>query len=126
MTPEQDERYLPMQRQTGRQPAKAITDAGIMILLYGAGGVPGRGEIPMDLQPQASDDFPGVRGSGKNSTSDRSIEETDSFSVLRWIINDSDPGKEKEANGQLQGGFGYKPEGWGCKNNQYSEPGYIS
>ena len=79
MTPVQDERYLPMQRQTGRQPAKAITDAGIMILLYGAGGVPGRGEIPMDLQPQASDDFPGVRGSGKNSTSDRSIEETDSF-----------------------------------------------
>ena len=32
--------------------------AGIMILLYGAGGEPGRGEIPMDpIRYRASDDF---------------------------------------------------------------------
>ena len=38
---------------------------GIMILLYGAGGGPGRGETPMDPDRNwASDDFPvrGVRG----------------------------------------------------------------
>ena len=30
-----------------------------MILLYGAGGEPGRGEIPMDpIRYRASDDFP--------------------------------------------------------------------
>ncbi len=30
-----------------------------MILLYGAGGGPGRGEIPMDpIRNRASDDFP--------------------------------------------------------------------
>ena len=38
-----------------------------MILLYGAGGEPGRGEIPMDpIRYRASDDFPivhvGCRG----------------------------------------------------------------
>ena len=37
----------------------AMTVRMIMILLYGAGGGPGRGEIPMDLfRKQASDVFP--------------------------------------------------------------------
>ncbi len=38
---------------------KAMTGSRIMILLYGAGGEPGRGEIPMRLQSmQSSDGFP--------------------------------------------------------------------
>ena len=39
-------------------PDMAMTVRMIMILLYGAGGEPGRGEIPMDLiRYRASDDF---------------------------------------------------------------------
>ena len=39
-----------------------------MILLYGAGGEPGRGETPMDpIRYWAFDDFPGAWGSRKNS-----------------------------------------------------------
>ena len=45
---------------------KAMKRSGIMIHLYGAGGVPGSGEIPMELaRNQSSDDFPlrmGCRG----------------------------------------------------------------
>ncbi len=45
---------------------KAMKHSGIMIHLYGAGGVPGSGEIPMELaRNQSSDDFPlrmGCRG----------------------------------------------------------------
>ena len=38
---------------------KAMKRLGIMIHLYGAGGVPGSGEIPMELvRNQSSDDFP--------------------------------------------------------------------
>ena len=39
-------------------PDMAMTVRMIMILLYGAGGVPGRGEIPMDsVSSRAPDDF---------------------------------------------------------------------
>ena len=41
----------------------AMTGPGTMILLYGAGGEPGRGEIPMSADnSQAADDFPRCRG----------------------------------------------------------------
>lgn len=45
---------------------KAMKHSGIMIHLYGAGGVPGSGEIPMEsARNRSSDDFPlrmGCRG----------------------------------------------------------------
>ena len=47
-----------------------------MILLYGAGGEPGRGEIPMDpIRYRASDDFPIVhtRVSSKDQNEDRQL-----------------------------------------------------
>ena len=43
--------------------------SGIMILLYGAGGGPGRGEIPMDLfRKQASDVFPFACGVSRTNS----------------------------------------------------------
>ena len=53
---------------------------GLMILLYGGGGGPGAGEIPMDLfRKQASDVFP-VRGvSWTNIAHEHSGLETDSY-----------------------------------------------
>ena len=43
-------------------PDMAMTGLRAMILLYGAGGEPGRGEIPMELvSSQPSDDFPTER-----------------------------------------------------------------
>ena len=47
-----------------------------MILLYGAGGEPGRGEIPMDpIRYRASGDFPivHIRVSNKDQTEDRQL-----------------------------------------------------
>ena len=51
-----------------------------MILLYGGGGEPGAGEIPMDLfRKQAPDVFP-VRGvSWTNNAHEHSCLETDSY-----------------------------------------------
>ena len=44
---------------------------GLMILLYGGGGGPGAGEIPMDLfRKQASDVFP-VRGVSRTNNMQR-------------------------------------------------------
>ena len=47
-----------------------------MILLYGAGGEPGRGEIPMDpIRYRAFDDFPivHIRVSSKDQNEDRKL-----------------------------------------------------
>ncbi len=47
-----------------------------MILLYGAGGEPGRDEIPMDpIRYRASDDFPivHIRVSSKDQNKDRQL-----------------------------------------------------
>lgn len=47
-----------------------------MILPYGAGGEPGRGEIPMDpIRYRASDDFPivHIRVSSKDQNEDRQL-----------------------------------------------------
>ena len=42
---------------------KAMKHLGIMIHLYGAGGVPGSGEIPMEsARNRSSDDFPFAHG----------------------------------------------------------------
>lgn len=49
---------------------------GLKILLYGAGGEPGRDEIPMDpIRYRASDDFPivHIRVSSKDQNKDRQL-----------------------------------------------------
>jgi hypothetical protein len=63
---------------------RAMKRSGIMILLYGGGGGPGAGEIPMDLfRKQASDVFP-VRGvSRTNNALVHSCMETYSCEFLR-------------------------------------------
>lgn len=55
-----------------------------MILLYGGGGEPGAGEIPMDLfRKQAPDVFP-VRGvSWTNNAHEHSCLETDSYKLRK-------------------------------------------
>ena len=50
-------------------PDMAMTVRMIMILLYGAGGVPGRGEIPMSPGSNgALDDFPLAQGLLRTNT----------------------------------------------------------
>lgn len=53
---------------------------GIMILLYGAGGEPGRGEIPMDpIRYRASDVFLFACGASRANNMHRSKPKTEKF-----------------------------------------------
>ena len=59
---------------------------GIMILLYGATGVPGGGGIPMRMvSSHPSDDFPGAWGSGNNSAHDQSMQ-VNRLACMPWWI----------------------------------------
>ena len=54
-----------------------------MILLYGAGGEPGRGEIPMDLsRKQAADVFPFAGGVSRTNNMQRPNPKEKHFWVL--------------------------------------------
>ena len=69
------ERSRPMHGKPDCHRWRPWTVQGTMILLYGATGEPGGGGIPMRMVgSHPSDDLPCVRGSGKNSTHDQSIQ----------------------------------------------------
>ena len=72
-----------------------------MILLYGAGGEPGRGEIPMDpIRYRASDDFLFcILGSRKNEMQRRKPPK--GILRLSWIRNDSNKEKGGKPHGKL-------------------------